>query len=115
MTDFEPKDRPGTEARHGDDAVDREVYRDNIRADFERLAVVFDDAGDVPATASGRVNAGRFDDPISLAEYLDNGGLLSYDEDGNPVPVGWVYIVEYYDADYDTYEYEVYIDTDTNP
>lgn len=115
MSDVDPRDRPGVERSHGNDEVDRDVYRDNIRAHFNELAIVYDDLGDIPATATSRINAGSFDDPISLHEYLDNGGLISYDDDGNPVPVGFVYIFERYDEDYDTYEYDVYIDTETNP
>lgn len=113
MSDFDPLDRPGTERAHGNDEVDRSVYQENIRAHFETLAVVFDDVGDLPATAESRLKAGSFDDPLALHRYLDDGGLVSYDEDGKPVPIGFVYIVEYYDADFDEYYYDVYIDTES--
>lgn len=115
MSDYDLDDRGEMERRHADDSgslADRETVWANIQGDFASLAIVFQDEGDLPATATGRFSAGSFDDPIALHEYLQDGGLVSYDENGDPVPVGWVYIVER-ETD-DGFEYDVFVDSDTN-
>lgn len=115
MTDFD--DRPSMESRHGDNEVDREIYRDNIRSDFQSLGIVLDDVGDIPASATVRQSAGFFDDPMALLQWMLDGpgqGLVSFDEDNNPVPIGWLYLLESYDEDLDQWFYEVWIDQDSN-
>lgn len=62
----------------------------------------------LPTDASIRAN-GFFDDPLALEEYLVNGGLLAYDEDGNRVKLGLVYVVEVVDPVDETVYYQVYI------
>lgn len=115
MTDFDS--REDFERRHADDGGnlgDREFIQEQIRADFERMAIVYDDVGDLPASSEARLKPGSFDDPASLLDWLEDGGLVSYDVDGNPVPIGFVYLVARYDEDFDTFEYDVYVDKDTD-
>lgn len=85
----------------------------NIRAEFETLGTVFDNEGDIPFTASLRA-AGRFTDPHDAADYLELGGLVIRDENGDTVPIGWVYFNHYFDEVLEEDVYEVYIDEDTN-
>lgn len=115
MSDFDR--REDIERRHADDGGNLgsdEFIQQNIRDDFARLAIVYDDPADLPATSESRLNPGSFDDPGALLDWLEQGGLVSYDENNEPVPVGWVYIVEIYDEDLDRYEYDIYIDRDTD-
>lgn len=96
----------------GQVAPDSEIQA-NIAADFATLGTVFGDVNDIPDTASFRA-AGRFTDPHAAAEYLELGGLVIRDDQGNLQPIGFVYFLQYYDEILEDWVYEVWIDEDTN-
>jgi hypothetical protein len=67
----------------------------------------------LPADAHIRAN-GYFDDPLAFQDYLEQGGLITYDDEGNPVKTGLVYVVEETDEVDGSLYYQVYI-TDNSP
>jgi len=93
--------------------ADDATIQAHIREAFETLGAVFDDPNEIPFTASLRA-AGRFTDAHDAEEYLERGGLVIRDENGDTVPIGWVYFNHYFDEVLEEEVYEVYIDEDTN-
>lgn len=80
----------------------------SLQTEFSNMSIVITDPGDIPADASIRPN-GAFADPYDLKEYLDEGGLLTYDQFGNAIPFPWVYSLAEWDEYLQTYVWQVYI------
>lgn len=114
MPQFEPEeDLVSRLADDGAGNVDTpENIAANIETEFGMIANVVTDIGDIPGTASVRP-AGRFLEPGACREYLEIGGLVHSDVDGNPVPASFVYLLKYYDDILLQWIYQVYIDRDS--
>ena len=93
-----------------------ELYVDSKIDSFANFVT---DPGDIPTTATGRAN-GVFFDTFSLLRYLENGGLVGYvnvdpvSGIGEPVPIGWVYVLKKVDPTTGEIQYEVWIDEETD-
>ena len=84
----------------------------NIASSFEDIAIVLTDEGDIPSSASSRTN-GTFSDAESAHEYLERGGLVVTDGAGNTEPIGFVYVLKWFDDILNEWVWSVYIDDDT--
>jgi len=93
--------------------ADDATIQQNVRDAFSTLGTVFDDVGDIPLTASFRAK-GRFTDAHDAETYLELGGLVIRDENGDTVPIGWIYFNHYFDEILEEEVYEVWVDDDTN-
>lgn len=108
MSDFET--REGMEKRHvdpGDVAGSLEDIRAEIDSDFATMLLSVDSVDDLPAGANVRAN-GIFDDPKACLEWLMGWGV-SFDENSNPVQVGFVYAVRV-ETDEGEVEYHIYVE-----
>lgn len=85
---------------------------DNVDASFDNLATVVTDVESLPETTTIRPS-GAFSDAQSLFEYLHAGGLVVTDESGNVAPIGFVWLVQYFDDILQQEVWQVYIDEDT--
>lgn len=82
---------------------------DNYAAGF---GTYHTDYSTLPSDAQSRPN-GAFFDPLDLEKYLDGGGLVYRDANGDPIPNPIVNIVRTYVEDFDDYIYEVWINATT--
>lgn len=105
--------RATTGGGEGDTAQSSEDIRTYVLDELSAIGVIHDDLGDIPASASNRPN-GTFRDIGDLEQYLDGGGLLLRDGDGNFIQNPIVHIFYHDDEFYDGDIYEVWID-DTTP
>lgn len=96
------------------DLADLPTVESNLSASFSDLGTVITDPGDIPGTASIRPN-GVFTNADDLREYLDQGGLITYDTDEKAVPFSWIYILEAFDEVLQEQTWQVYIDSQTDP
>lgn len=96
-------------AGEGEPALSVTQIREAIDDRVASYAAFFTDAADLPATATSRAN-GVFYDPLDMEEYLEGGALLIRDGDGDFVVNPLVCVVSRYDADFDDWIYEVWID-----
>lgn len=116
MTTPSDEERPEYIHRVSDDGAggleDTAGIADNIAATFTDLGTIYTDTGDIPSSASIRA-AGAFTDAYAARQYLEGGGLSATDNDGNVVPIGFVYFFQYFDEVLEEDVYEVYIDDDT--
>lgn len=92
--------------------VDRPTYQGRVEDDFEQMGFLYTDENNIPSSATIRV-AGEFTDAYDAMSYLEIGGLTAADDQGDLVPIGFVYFFQYYDSDLDEYFYQVWIDEDT--
>lgn len=83
-----------------------------IADSFTELGQVVTDTEDLPVSATIRPS-GAFSDAESAKEYLDRGGLLVVDEEGNTEPIGFVWFLQEWDEALEQYVWMVYIDEDT--
>lgn len=104
-------------ARMADDGTgqvaDDATIQSHIDDAFGTLGMVVADVGDIPDSASLRP-AGRFTDAHDAEEYLERGGLVLRDENGDTFPFPWVYFFRYFDDVLQEDVYEVWLDDDTN-
>ncbi len=84
-----------------------------ISGSFDELGQVVTDTGDLPGTATVRPS-GSFSDAESAKEYLDRGGLLVVDSDGDVEPIGFVWFLKEFDEVLQQDVWTVYIDEDTS-
>lgn len=111
MSDFES--REGMERRHADDAGDlgdEAFIRSQIDADFESFLIVVADESELPSDTSIRQN-GIFDDPKACLEWLSGWGV-SFDENSEPVAIGWVYAIRV-ELEDGQFEYAIYVRDDS--
>lgn len=103
------------DAGEGEPALSVSDIRANMEADISQLGTLTYFQADIPDTATGRPN-GIFQDYSDMLQYLESGGLVLLDPLTNlPVPNPLITIYANVDPDDGTVEYEVWIDTDTNP
>lgn len=110
MTQYDDIQRDATEGGgEGDPASsvdDIQVYVEQILEGYGSTHYSLDD---MPETSSSRPN-GTFADYHDLERYLDGGGLVLRDENGNPVPNPIVHVYIHEDEFSDNFIYEVWID-----
>lgn len=97
-------------AGEGEPALSSADIQANIEGDIALLGSLVFDFDDIPAGASERPN-GTFSSYDDLYQYLENGGLVIINPDtGEPTPNPLVVIYAHYNDEYDSYEYETWID-----
>lgn len=96
----------------GGGLADASTIADRIADDMSQLATIYTDRGDIPSSATVRL-AGVFTDPYAAFEYLNNGGLAAFENNGNVIPIGFVYVYAYFDELLQVEAYEIWIDEDT--
>lgn len=96
-------------AVEGDYLLSKTEIEEIVDAVMSTMGTLHTDAATIPTTATARPR-GAFADPIDIRQYLDGGGLLTYDELGNPVPIPIVHILKMALPDSDVIIYEVWID-----
>jgi hypothetical protein len=79
----------------------------SVESEFARYGQVITDLADLPADANIRAR-GYFVDPGDLLEYLERGGMVST-QNGQYVPVSWVYLYKTWNEGLQEYTYQVYI------
>lgn len=87
-------------------------YQSNVADAFAQMGSIYTDTGDIPSTATVR-ESGVFTNPYDAMKYLESGGLVASDSSGEVVPIGFVYLYEYYDELLQQTVYKVYIDEET--
>lgn len=83
------------EQRHASDEGglgDVDHIRDQINQDFASMGQIVDDLADIPVEGDVRAN-GIFTDPADAEEWLGSGGLLLHDENGQTIPLPWVWLI----------------------
>lgn len=99
-------------AGEGEPALPVDEIKQAMEDDIASLGTFHTSLDDMPSTANGRPN-GTFYDYDDLYRYLSDGGLIILDDLEQPVPNPIVHILQRWNADYDQYEYETWIDDDT--
>lgn len=100
-------------ASEGDPIASDAEIEDYIGGLYDSIGTFHDhDDTAIPASATERQN-GDFLSYSDLVQYLDEGGLVMYDEFGMPTPNPIVHILAYDDPITGDTRYIVYIDDDT--
>ena len=93
----------------GDPASSASSIQNYVESFISDLGTLHNDTSTLPTTSSERAN-GTFYDLNDLIRYLDGGGLIFRDEDGEFVPNPIIHIVRTEDEFYDKVLYTVWID-----
>jgi hypothetical protein len=86
-----------------------EVIVDGVMA---TMGTLHTDPSTLPTSSTARPR-GAFADPNDMKQWLEDGGLITYDALGNPVPIPIVNILKQPQPDGDLIIYEVWIDENT--
>jgi len=101
-----------TGADQGDPLLTHEEIEAIVDNAVSQFGIFHTDPSTIPTTATARPR-GAFSDPNDLQHYLNSGGLLSYDELGQPVPSPIVHVLKRNLEFNDDIIYEVWIDDET--
>lgn len=97
------------DAGEGEPALPTSDILTNMEQDIAQLGELTFYLGDIPEGATPRFN-GVFLDYDDLYRYLDNGGLILLDENGDVIPNPIIHIYRWVDGDDGHSEYEVWMD-----
>lgn len=96
----------------GDPAQSESEIEDYVDTFFGQLGVVTDNPADIPGSATSRPR-GAFTDFNDMFNYLQSGGLTSYDGTGALINNPIIYILKQDVLGSDKIIYEVWIDDET--
>ena len=85
----------------------------DVAAQFQIIGTVVTDEVDLPVDAHIRLN-GSFFHPDDARKYLESGGLIAYDTNGEPIPLPWVYFLKTFNDILQEEVWQVYIRDDSD-
>lgn len=101
-----------TGAGQDDPLLSRAEIEQIIDDTVAQMGTFHTDPSTIPATATSRAR-GAFDSPNDLRSYLDGGGLLAYDDVGEPIKMPIVHLLKVIITGRANPIYEVWIDDET--